>query len=108
MTKRATLHAPIACLLACLGLSQGNCRAGADPIADFYSGRTVTVVVSTSTGGGYDTLARAIAHHIGKHLPGNPTVIVRNMPGAGGLTATNYLYAAAERDGSVLGLIQHH
>jgi len=90
--------------LACLCLSS----AKADPIADFYGGRTVTVVVSTSTGGGYDTLARAVARHIGKHLPGAPTFIVRNMPGAGGLTATNYLYAAAERDGSVMALIQNN
>ena len=55
------------------------------------------LIVSTSEAGGYDTLARAIARHIGTHIAGHPTVIVRNMPGAGGLTATNYLYAVAER-----------
>ena len=64
------------------------------------------MVVSTSAGGGYDTLARAIARQLGKHIPGHPTIVVRNMPGAGGIIATNYLYAAAPRDGSVLGLIQ--
>jgi tripartite-type tricarboxylate transporter receptor subunit TctC len=103
MTQRA-IAALSAGLLACLGLAP----ARADPIADFYSGRTVTIVVSASPAGGYDTLARAIARHIGGHVPGNPTFIVRNMPGAGGLTATNYLYAAAERDGSVIGLIQNN
>jgi tripartite-type tricarboxylate transporter receptor subunit TctC len=81
--------------------------ANADPIADFYNGRTVTMIVSTSAGGGYDTLARTIARHIAAHVPGRPTIVVRNMPGAGGLTATNYLYATAERDGSVMGLIQN-
>lgn len=81
--------------------------ARADPVADFYKGAVVSMVVSTSAGGGYDTLARAIARHIGKHIPGAPTVVVRNMPGAGGIVATNYLYAAAPRDGSVLGLIQN-
>jgi tripartite-type tricarboxylate transporter receptor subunit TctC len=81
--------------------------ARADPVADFYKGAVVSMVVSTSAGGGYDTLARAIARHIGKHIPGVPTVVVRNMPGAGGIVATNYLYAAAPRDGSVLGLIQN-
>jgi tripartite-type tricarboxylate transporter receptor subunit TctC len=79
--------------------------ARADPVADFYKGAVVSMVVSTSAGGGYDTLARAIARHIGKHIPGAPTVVVRNMPGAGGIVAANYLYAAAPRDGSVLGLI---
>jgi tripartite-type tricarboxylate transporter receptor subunit TctC len=83
-------------------------RAQADPVADFYSGRTVSLVVTTSAGGGYDTLARAIARHIGVHIPGDPTVVVRNMPGAGGLTATNYLYSAAERDGSVFALVSNN
>jgi tripartite-type tricarboxylate transporter receptor subunit TctC len=81
--------------------------ARADPVAAFYKGAVVSMVVSTSAGGGYDTLARAIARHIGKHIPGAPTVVVRNMPGAGGIVATNYLFAAAPRDGSVLGLIQN-
>src|SRR5262245_19395794 len=67
-------------------------RAKADTIADFYKGRAVTVVVSSSAAGGYDTLARALARYMGKHLPGNPAFVVRNMPGAGGMTATNFLY----------------
>src|ERR1700684_317404 len=104
MTKQSTLFALFACWLAWLCLSP----VAADSIGDFYGGRTVTLIVSTSAAGGYDTLARAIARHISKHIAGNPTVIVRNMPGAGGLTATNYLFAAAERDGSVIGLIQNN
>jgi tripartite-type tricarboxylate transporter receptor subunit TctC len=105
MPKQSTILALAAGLLACLRLAA---PAAADPIADFYSGRTVTVIVSTGSAGGYDTLARVIARHIGAHIAGHPTVIVRNMPGAGGITATNYLYAAAERDGSVIGLVQNN
>jgi tripartite-type tricarboxylate transporter receptor subunit TctC len=101
MMKQSTIAALLACL-ACLR------TAAADSIADFYGGRPVTLIVSTSAAGGYDTLARAIGRHIGRHIAGHPTVIVRNMPGAGGLTATNYLYAAAERDGAVFGLIQNN
>jgi tripartite-type tricarboxylate transporter receptor subunit TctC len=101
-------HSSTAWLLALLLVCFYPLQAKADPVADFYNGRTVSIVVSTSTAGGYDTLARAVARHLGKHVPGNPTFIVRNMPGAGGLTATNYLYAAAERDGSVIGLIQNN
>ena len=88
----------------CAGLCIVPARA--DPVADFYKGAAVNIVVSTSAGGGYDAMARAVARHIGRHIPGQPTVVVRNMPGAGGITAANYLYAAAPRDGSVLGLIQ--
>lgn len=96
-------------MVVTIALTAGLCAvpARADPVADFYKGAVVSMVVSTSAGGGYDTLARAIARHIGKHIPGAPTVVVRNMPGAGGIVATNYLYAAAPRDGSVLGLIQN-
>jgi tripartite-type tricarboxylate transporter receptor subunit TctC len=82
--------------------------AQADGIADFYKGKTVSLVVGSSTGGGYDTMTRAVARFIGKHIPGNPTVVVRNMPGAGGITAMNYIYNAAERDGTVLALVQNN
>ncbi|MEA2906668.1 MAG: hypothetical protein QOI12_4055 [Alphaproteobacteria bacterium] len=76
-------------------------------VADFYKGKTVSIVVSTSTGGGYDAMTRAISRHIGKHIPGNPTILVRNMPGAGGITAVNWLFNTAEKDGTVLGLVQN-
>ena len=78
------------------------------PIADFYKGRTITIVVSSSAAGGYDTLARAVARHIGKHVPGRPAAIVRNMVGAGGMVATNFLYNNADKDGSVIGLVQNN
>src|SRR6266700_6059120 len=104
---RMALASP--CLFALCGLI-GACvpQAKADAIADFYRARTVTVVVSASAAGGYDTLARVVARHMGRHLPGNPVFIVRNMPGAGGMTATNFLYNNADKDGSVIGLVQNN
>ena len=83
-------------------------QAKADAVADFYKGKTVSVVVSSATGGGYDAMARAIARFIGRHMPGNPTFVVQNMPGAGGILAMNYLYNVAEKDGTVVGLVQNN
>jgi tripartite-type tricarboxylate transporter receptor subunit TctC len=77
--------------------------AAADDVADFYRGRTLTVLISYSVGGGYDLYARVLAHYLGRHIPGNPTVVPQNMPGAGGLRASNYLYSAAPKDGSFIG-----
>jgi tripartite-type tricarboxylate transporter receptor subunit TctC len=95
-------------LALCALISAGGSPAQADAVADFYKGRSVTVVVSSSAGGGYDTLARAVARHIGKHLPGRPVFVVRNMPGAGGMTASNFLFTNADKDGSVIGLVQNN
>jgi tripartite-type tricarboxylate transporter receptor subunit TctC len=95
-------------LALCVLICAGGPPAQADAVADFYKGRTVTVVVSSSAGGGYDTLARALARHIGRHLPGHPVFVVRNMPGAGGMTASNFLYNSADKDGSVIGLVQNN
>jgi len=109
LTLATMLRIAFASLFALCGLI-GTCvpHATADAVADFFRARTVTVVVSSSAAGGYDTLARVIARHIGRHLPGNPVFIVRNMPGAGGITATNFLYNNAERDGSIIGLVQNN
>src|SRR5437660_3476459 len=96
----------LAALAAALGLVPPTAQA--QPLADFYRGKTVSIVVSTSSGGGYDTMARAISRFIGKHLPGNPTVLVRNMPGAAGITPMNYLYFSAEKDGATIGLVQNN
>jgi tripartite-type tricarboxylate transporter receptor subunit TctC len=84
----------------------GMTSAHADELADFYKGKPVTLVVSSSAGGGYDTLARTLARFLGRHLPGNPIVIVRNMAGAAGIAAANYVYSA-DKDGSYLGLLQN-
>ena len=77
--------------------------AQAAGVVDFYRGKTVSIVVGGSPGGGYDTLARLVSRFLGKHLPGAPDVIVRNMPGAGGIVAMNYIYNEAPQDGTVIG-----
>lgn len=73
------------------------------PADEFYKGKTLTFVVGFSAGGGFDTYTRLIARHIGKHIPGNPTVVVENRPGAGSLIAANYIYNQAPHDGTVIG-----
>ena len=92
-------------LLAFLGwLMLGCVVARADEAADFYKGKTVTLVVGYGPGGGYDVYARVLlARHLGDYIPGHPTIIVQNMPGAGSLQATNYLYRAAPKDGTTFG-----
>jgi tripartite-type tricarboxylate transporter receptor subunit TctC len=81
--------------------------AAAAPADAFYGGKTVTLIVGGSAGGGYDTLGRAIGHYIGRHIPGSPSVVVQNMPGAGGLIAMNYLFNTAERDGTVIAMVEN-
>jgi tripartite-type tricarboxylate transporter receptor subunit TctC len=70
---------------------------------NFYRGKTVRFIVGASAGGGYDTYTRTIARHMGKHIPGNPTLIVDNMPGAGFLISANYMYKIAKPDGLTVG-----
>jgi len=74
----------------------------ADPVADFYAGKTLRILVGFGPGGGYDLYARTLARYLGRHVPGGPTVVVQNMPGAGSLKAVNWLYNAAPRDGTAL------
>jgi tripartite-type tricarboxylate transporter receptor subunit TctC len=71
--------------------------------AEFYKGRTVSIVIGYSPGGGYDLYARVLAQHLGKHIPGNPTVIPQNMPGAGSIKAALYVFSVAPKDGTVIG-----
>jgi hypothetical protein len=89
--------------LVAAGLSGAAAQAS---VKDFYAGRQITVIVGAGAGGGYDLQARLMARHLGKHIPGNPTFVVQNMPGAGSLAAANHIYNAAPADGSVLALIQ--
>jgi tripartite-type tricarboxylate transporter receptor subunit TctC len=79
----------------------------ADPVADFYKGKDLRLVISTTTGTGYDTYARTVGRHLGRHIPGNPNIVPQNMPGAGGLTMANNLYAVAPKDGTVFGMMQN-
>ena len=74
---------------------------------DFYQGKTLTIVVGYTAGGGYDINARLVARHIGRHIPGNPNVVVVNMPGAGSLRALEHLEQHAAKDGTVIGLFDY-
>ena len=82
--------------------------AAADPVADFYRGKTLTMLIATSPGGDYDLRARLLARHMGRHIPGEPAIVPRNMPGAVGLQAANWLGTQAPRDGTVLHAIMQN
>jgi tripartite-type tricarboxylate transporter receptor subunit TctC len=85
---------------AVLALAGGPVRA--DAVADFYKGKVVTLVVGYGSGGGYDVYGRLVAAHLGRYIPGSPTVVVQNMPGAGSLRSVNYLYNTAPKDGTTI------
>ncbi|MDX1483051.1 MAG: tripartite tricarboxylate transporter substrate-binding protein [Alphaproteobacteria bacterium] len=102
MTRAGTTGWAAACALALLsGLPQTATAAE----ADFYKGKKVTFYVGYSPGGGYDTYSRLAARHLGKHIPGQPGVIVKNRPGAGSLRLANELYSSLPQDGTVIGMI---
>jgi tripartite-type tricarboxylate transporter receptor subunit TctC len=77
--------------------------AQADEVADFYKGKRINLIVSYGPGGGYDVYARVLSRHIGRHIPGNPSIVVQNMPGAGSLRGANYIYNVAPKDGTAFG-----
>ena len=82
-----------------------NIEPAAAQTPPFYQGKTIRIVIGSSTGGGYDLWARVLARHYGKYIPGNPTILVQNMPGAASIVATNYLYNVAKPDGLTLGAL---
>lgn len=77
-------------------------RLQADPVADFYKGKNITFYIGYSAGGGYDVYARIVAQHMQRHIPGNPKILAKNTPGAGGRIAAGYLYNIAPKDGTAL------
>src|SRR5579862_2731438 len=102
MSVRVRLrHLAVAALLAA-GLAP-HARAAED-VASFYQGRNVNFVVGFNTGGGADAYARLVARHLGHHIPGNPTIVVRNMQGAGSILAANHVFNVSPKDGSEFGL----
>ncbi len=103
ITVRKILTGLSVCFSTFLLCSPGH----AQTVEEFYRGKTVSLIVSSDVGGGYDGLARITVRTLAKHLPGNPTLVVRNMPGAGGIRAPNFVYTVAERDGTVLALMQN-
>ena len=81
--------------------------ARADAIEDFYKGKTLSIITSTGSGGAYDLTARTIARYLPKYLPGAPTIIVQNMPGAGHVRATNFMFTQAAKDGTVIATVSN-
>ena len=100
----ASRFAAMACAVT-VGLTLSVPLAAADPVEDFYKGKRLRMVIGYTTGGGYDVYARVLARYMGKHIPGQPTVLPQNMPGAGSLLATNWLYNGGPRDGTVIAAI---
>src|SRR5437868_15456403 len=78
--------------------------ARAQSVAEFYRGKTIEMLIGGAVGGGYDLAGRTVASHMGRHVPGNPSFVVRNLPGATSLIMTNQLYNVAKRDGTVIGM----
>jgi tripartite-type tricarboxylate transporter receptor subunit TctC len=81
--------------------------AAADDVADFYKGRSVSVVIAHEVGTGFDIYGRVLARHLSRHIPGNPSMVVQNMVGASGIAATNWLYNVAPKDGTVMATFVH-
>src|SRR5436190_1782268 len=99
-----TLHSRLAVslLIATLAPSQSH----ADAISDFYKVVTIRLIISADAGGSYDSDARLVARHLGKHIPGNPRIVPENMLGASGRVAANYMYHSAPKDGTVIAVMQ--
>ena len=91
------------CLLAALLVVPS--AASADPVADFYRGKQITLLIASGAAGGYDTYARVLANHFSRHLPGEPAIVPKNVPAAGGLAAANTLYSVSPHDGLTIGAL---
>jgi tripartite-type tricarboxylate transporter receptor subunit TctC len=94
----------MAALLVSIGLAS---QAQSQTQSDFFRGKTIRLIIGAAAGGGYDLPGRALANHITRHIPGNPKIIVENMPGASSLVMTNYLYNIAPRDGTAIGMVNN-
>ena len=98
--------AKVAAFSAVIALSAAT-GARCDPAADFFAGKQVSLFIGTTAGGGYDLYARVLARHMGHHIPGHPSLVLKNMPGAGGLALANYLFNRAPNDGTEFGTVQN-
>ena len=90
--------------LACVLLPAGGASA-ADPVEEFYKGKTITSIVPFGPGGGYSIYNQIMARHLGKFIPGQPQIVAQHMPGAGGIVASNHVYNIAARDGLVMAMV---
>lgn len=99
------MAAATAALVACA--TSGGRAAEADPVADFYKGRQISLIIAHEVATGYDIYARALARHMSRHIPGQPTFVAQNMLGASGITGANLLYNVSPKDGSTIGTFAH-
>jgi tripartite-type tricarboxylate transporter receptor subunit TctC len=104
MPVRSTTHLIGAALLAAASVAWAP-SAEAQSVEQFYKGKTVNLYIGYAPGGGYDFFGRLVARHLGRHIPGQPTVVPQNMPGAGSLRAANFVYNVAPKDGTALGIV---
>src|SRR5918998_391227 len=98
------MRASIGAVLLTAAITAGGAPALAQDAAAFFKGKTVTINIGSSTGGGLDTYGRLVARHLGKHIPGNPSVIASNVPGAGGNIVASRIYNVSAKDGTQIGL----
>jgi tripartite-type tricarboxylate transporter receptor subunit TctC len=99
------MHFPALVIGAIAALAGINFPALAQPAGELFAGKEITLLVGAGAGGGADIYGRVLGRHYGRHLPGNPTVVVKNMPGAGGLRLANHLYNVAPKDGTEIGIL---
>lgn len=99
------IHAQIASAAALAIVAAAPGQAQAQSVEQFYTGKTIRMIVGSSAGGGYDTYARVISRHMGRFIPGNPNFVIQNMPGGSSRAAANHLYIVAPRDGTVMAAV---
>lgn len=100
-----TLWAAVAAVISAIALQTSE--ASADAVADFYRGKSISILIPSAPGGGYDTYGRLVGRYFAEHIPGRPNIVPQNMPGAGGIAEVNYLYNVAPKDGTTIGIIEH-
>src|SRR6516165_1135492 len=103
--RRMTMRRLTCTTAALFAWAAAPASAPAQPVDSFYEGKTITMVIAGPPAGAYDVYARLAGRYLGKYLGGNPSIVSRNMPGAGGLIAANYIFNVAPRDGSVLAML---
>jgi tripartite-type tricarboxylate transporter receptor subunit TctC len=99
------MYRTLTVLAAVLTVSATSASAQSNDVAEFYRGKTIRLIIGYGTGGGYDVYGKFFARYLGEHIPGRPTVIAQNMPGAGSRSAANWLYKVAPKDGTVLAVL---
>ncbi len=105
MNTDALKRGVAATAIALAGLAAASAPAGADPVADFFKGKTIAFSVGGSAAGGFTLVTRTLAQHMAKYVPGNPTMIVQPKPGAGGAKSLSFIYNAAPKDGTAIGAV---